>query len=214
MLFIAIMARQNLLLNERGYPVLIDFGFAKYVPDKTFTFCGSPMLMAPEIIRYKGHDKGADHWSWAVTIYKMVTGRYPFFEKGITELDLYKKICKGSFELNGLMSVEFRLLMVAVLYPDPAQRLGSRANGWRDIFAAPWFANDPSLNLSKLRKQTLQAPWVPDVADEFDDSRFQNDPSIPDLIQDENCFKITNEQQKIYRTFGPMVEAVGTRVYS
>ncbi|KAL3905535.1 MAG: hypothetical protein SGILL_009641 [Bacillariaceae sp.] len=205
---------ENVLLNTKGYPVLIDFGFAKYVPDKTFTFCGSPILMAPEIIRYKGHDKGADHWSWAVTIYRMVTGRYPFFERGVTELDLYKKICKGSFELNGLMSMEFRLLMTAVLYPDPSQRLGSRANGWRDIFAAPWFANDPSLNLSKLRKQTLQAPWVPDVKDVLDDSRFHSDPSIEDLIEDNQCFKITTEQQKVYQTFGPMVESVGTHVYS
>jgi serine/threonine protein kinase len=170
--------------------------------------------MAPEIIRHKGHDKGADHWSWAVTIYKMVTGRYPFFEKGINELDLYKKICKGSFELNGLMSVEFRLLMVAVLYPDPSQRLGSRANGWRDIFAAPWFANDPSLDLSKLRKQALQAPWVPEVKDALDDSRFHSDPSIEDLIEDVHCLKITKAQQETFKSFGPVVDSVGMRVYS
>lgn len=172
------------------------------------------MLTAPEIIRFKGHDKGVDHWSWAVTIYHIVTGKFPFYQEGIGELALYKRICKGTFELSGVMSVEFRLLMVALLYPDPSQRLGSRANGWRDIFAAPWFANDPDLDLSKLRKQALQAPWVPEVKGVLDDSRFHIDPSIDDLMDDESCPPITDSQQNIYRSFGPTVESIGTRVYS
>lgn len=169
------------------------------------------MLTAPEIIRYKGHDKGVDHWSWAVMIYRVVTGNFPFYEEGMSELALYKRICKGSFELNGLMSVEFRLLMVAMLYPDPSQRLGSRANGWRDIFAAPWFSG---LNLSKLRKQSLQAPWVPEIRGALDDSRFHIDPSIDDLMEDSSCAPITDSQQNIYRAFGPTVESIGTRAYS
>merc|ERR1711935_1053562 len=89
-------------------------------------------------------------------------GKYPFYKKGIDEIALYKRICKGTFEVTGTMSVEFRMLMIAMLYPDATQRLGSRANGWRDIFDAPWFASfSSSLDLQKLRKQLLPAPRVP-----------------------------------------------------
>jgi protein kinase A len=177
---------------------------AKYVPDKTFTFCGSPMLTAPEIIRCQGYNKGVDHWSWAVTVYRLMTGKYPFYEDGMDELALYKRICKGTFELNGLMSVEFRMLMVAILYPDPTQRLGSRANGWRDIFASPWFTNDPSFDLKRLRKQSFPAPWVPDLKDCLDASRFHQSSDVEDLMSG-NCPEIPEEQQGIFSSFGPML---------
>jgi serine/threonine protein kinase len=187
---------------------------AKYVPAKTFTFCGSPMLMAPEIIRCIGHDKGVDHWSWAVTVYHMVTGKYPFYEQGMDELALYKRICKGAFELTGLMSIEFRLLMVAMLYPDPSQRLGSRASGWRDILASPWFADDPCLDLTKLRSQTPPAPWIPDVKDALDVSQFHNDSSVDDLMNDENCPSIPDDRQSFFCSFGPRIASRFSRCSS
>lgn len=46
---------ENVLLDGDGYAVLIDLGFAKVVQnDKTFTFCGTPMYLAPEIILQHG----------------------------------------------------------------------------------------------------------------------------------------------------------------
>lgn len=53
---------ENVLLDSDGYTVIIDLGFAKIVRDKTYTFCGTPLYLAPEIIMQKGHDKGADLW--------------------------------------------------------------------------------------------------------------------------------------------------------
>jgi len=196
---------QNVLLNERGYPVLIDFGFAKYVPDKTYTFCGSPIFTAPEIIRFQGHGRASDNWAWAVLVYRLVTGRYPFYRKGLDELELYKRICKGSLELDGLMSMEFRMLMVAVLYPNPLQRLGSSRNGWRDIFASPWFANEASFDLRKLRKQAIVAPWVPHLKDPLDASSFHPDASDMEDLMDQTFPQIGEKQQKIFSTFGPQI---------
>ena len=36
---------------------------AKYVTDKTYTLCGTPLYIAPEVILNKGHDAGADRKS-------------------------------------------------------------------------------------------------------------------------------------------------------
>jgi serine/threonine protein kinase len=63
---------ENVLLDSTGYTVIIDLGFAKVIKDKTYTFCGTPLYLAPEIIMQKGHDKGADLW---VSIY------FPYINK-------------------------------------------------------------------------------------------------------------------------------------
>ena len=51
---------ENLLFDRDGYLKLVDFGFAKVVRDRTFTLCGTPEYLAPEIISNKGHGLGAD----------------------------------------------------------------------------------------------------------------------------------------------------------
>jgi serine/threonine protein kinase len=53
----------NVMLDSAGYTVIVDFGFAKLITDnRTYTFCGTPLYLAPEIILQKGHNAGADHW--------------------------------------------------------------------------------------------------------------------------------------------------------
>ena len=53
---------EDVLLDHDGYTVIVDLGFAKIIKDKTYTFCGTPIYLAPEIIMQKGHDKAVDHW--------------------------------------------------------------------------------------------------------------------------------------------------------
>lgn len=136
----------------------------------------------------------------------MVTGKYPFYTKEKDELKLYKRICTGTFELDGLVSMEFRILMASILYPDPSKRLGSHANGWREIFASPWLANEyDALELRSLRRQDLPAPWVPDLQDPLDASRFHPDASRVDDLVDE-CFpSISEKEQTIFNSFGPQI---------
>ena len=196
----------NLLINKRGYPVLIDFGFAKYVPDKTYTFCGSPIFTAPEIIKFQGYDASCDYWAWAVLVYRLVTGKYPFYEKGIDELNLYKRICRGTFELDGLMSMEFRMLMCGLLYPDPSKRLGSGRNGWKSIVKSPWFATDGAIDFQRLRRQEVPAPWVPDLKDPLDASSFHPDESEMEDLLHARFPDISEKQQEIFEGFGPHME--------
>jgi len=41
---------ENLVIDSDGYPILIDFGFAKLVSNKSYTICGTPEYFSPEII--------------------------------------------------------------------------------------------------------------------------------------------------------------------
>uniref|UniRef100_T1J2D2 cGMP-dependent protein kinase n=1 Tax=Strigamia maritima TaxID=126957 RepID=T1J2D2_STRMM len=86
---------ENLILDEKGYVKLVDFGFAKKLPSgrKTWTFCGTPEYVAPEIILNKGHDVAADYWSLGVLIYELLTGSPPF--SGSDPMKTYNIILKG-----------------------------------------------------------------------------------------------------------------------
>jgi len=70
---------ENILIDKNGDIVLIDFGFAKRLKsdDKTFTLCGTPEYMAPEVLeRANGYGIPADYWAFGVLIYEMVIGYY------------------------------------------------------------------------------------------------------------------------------------------
>ena len=77
---------ENLLMDEQGYIKVIDFGFAKKFPyvkngnnlDKTYTLCGTPEYLAPEIVMSKGYDKCVDYWALGCFIYELYLSRTPF----------------------------------------------------------------------------------------------------------------------------------------
>ncbi|GBP41107.1 Protein kinase DC2 [Eumeta japonica] len=54
---------ENLLLARDGHMKITDFGFAKKLTDRTWTLCGTPEYLAPEIIQSKGHNKAVDWWA-------------------------------------------------------------------------------------------------------------------------------------------------------
>ena len=92
----------NILIDSIGYIKLVDFGFAKHLPPKeddeksghTYTLCGTPEYLAPEVVSAKGHGKGADWWAVGVLIYEMLAGYPPFYAND--PFEIYSKILKGT----------------------------------------------------------------------------------------------------------------------
>ncbi|KAJ1158496.1 hypothetical protein NDU88_011184 [Pleurodeles waltl] len=68
---------ENLILYKHGYVKMVDFGFAKELRkgEKTYTFCGTPEYLAPEILRNEGHDFAVDFWMLGILAFEMMVGR-------------------------------------------------------------------------------------------------------------------------------------------
>jgi hypothetical protein len=151
---------ENVMIDEDGYPIIVDFGFAKHVTDKTFTFCGTPNYLAPEIVMNRGHNAGADHWALGVLFYEMVSGENPFYYDGMDQMALFQAIStEPPYPLPETASLELIDLCEKFLNKDPTERLGMLAGGSRDILTHKWFEG---LDLMKLRGKEVTAPWIPE----------------------------------------------------
>jgi serine/threonine protein kinase len=133
---------QNILISKNGDLKLTDFGYAKVVSPNNMvqTFCGSPLYMAPEIIKAKGENDytvKADLWSVGCIFYEMVTGYPPYYVS--TMNDLIKKIDEGNISIPKSLnsSDELKDLLFSLLEPNPDIRIS-----WEDFFNHKWFQKD------------------------------------------------------------------------
>jgi len=97
---------ENILIDKDGFVKLADFGFAKKITGKTFTTCGTPEYLAPEVVLGKGHDKGVDYWGLGVLIYEILAGISPFADEyGDDHVVICKKIVEAKVDFERLFSV-------------------------------------------------------------------------------------------------------------
>ncbi|RMZ80423.1 hypothetical protein DV737_g3024, partial [Chaetothyriales sp. CBS 132003] len=127
----------------RSLPMLkiADFGFARALPPTSLaeTLCGSPLYMAPEILRYEKYDAKADLWSVGTVVYEMVTARPPF--RASNHVELLRRIEKSDDKIKFgddiQVSRPVKELVRALLKLDPRQRIAFDAFFAHDIITGP-----------------------------------------------------------------------------
>jgi protein kinase A len=189
---------ENVMIDAEGYGKIVDLGFAKVVVDKTYTFCGTPEYLAPEIIMSKGHDKGVDYWSFGVLLYELLVGRSPFNISGAKQMEMFKSIVMVKFDCPPLVNDDAKDLIQKLLVRRQADRLGNLLRGPVDIRMHPWFKKS-QCHYKKLLKKELPAPWVPDVKDPLDSSNFDDYSSIEKLV--DHSRSLTTEEQTFFTGF-------------
>jgi len=167
---------ENLLIDLRGYIKLVDFGFAKKIlgiGEKTWTFCGTPEYVAPEVILNRGHDIAVDYWALGILIFEMLTGNPPF--NSSDPMKTYKLAIKGIDAVDWSNQAKVKKtaqnLIRRLCRENPSERIGNLRDGIKDIKNHRWFSG---FHWDALRKGELKAPYIPEVSDPFDLRNFDH----------------------------------------
>ena len=125
---------ENILLDAEGHTVITDFGFAKTMSCVSYTMCGTPEYLAPEILQGRGHSSTVDWWSLGILMYEMLFGQPPFVDTSL--MGLYEKIMACELEWRDhLVSVDDNTkdLIRRLLHTEENLRLGGGCRGVKEI---------------------------------------------------------------------------------
>ena len=158
---------ENVLLDHQGYLNLIDFGLSKVLEpgQRTFTICGTPMYIAPEVLKKTGHGPEADWWTLGVMVYEMIMGYTPFSDGGKqgNPRFLFQNIVNPNYHYHFSPSVEkpARGLCKMLLDHNPPARIGFQLNeGAHHVKQHAFF---DGFDWRGLLQRRMPAPLMPEL---------------------------------------------------
>ena len=173
---------ENVLIDIDGHIKLADFGLSKEIKSKaTYSFCGSPEYMSPEMLKGESHDFRLDIYWLGTFLFEMLTGLPPHYSKWVNEM--YIKIVEEDVKYPNYLSKEVWNLMTKMLKKNPADRIQSI----KEVKKHKWLSDiDYDLYYSK----SVEPKWKPNLID----SNF--DPEYTSMPLDFNFYNETAESRR------------------
>ncbi|KAK0729889.1 kinase-like domain-containing protein [Lasiosphaeris hirsuta] len=178
------MKPENLLLDAEGHIKLVDFGFAKRLGNnddehavETYTLCGTPEYLAPEVIHNKGHTTAVDWWALGILIYEFLTGYPPFWHQN--PIEIYKQIVEKPvvFPHDPPISPAAQDIIRQLCTVDRSRRLGNISGGAARVKAHPFFNG---VDWDATIQQRQRGPIIPPV-------RYPGDAQCFDIYPEEDA---------------------------
>ncbi|TAQ89182.1 hypothetical protein B7494_g2496 [Chlorociboria aeruginascens] len=207
---------ENLLLDAEGHIKLVDFGFAKRLGNsklkssnrivegdgtsidnskgETYTLCGTPEYLAPEVIQSKGHTTAVDWWALGILIYEFLTGYPPFWNSN--PMEIYKQIVSKpvSFPAEPAISLEAKDLIRQFCTVDRSHRLGNISGGAAKVKSHPFFRG---VLWDEVYYRKYRGPIIPPIRypgdaqcfDQYPDEKEGREPYTEELrAKWDDCF--------------------------
>lgn len=162
---------ENLLIDAGGFLKMVDFGFAKVVKDRTYTVCGTPEYLSPELVLGKAHGAGVDYWALGILLFEQVSGYSPFADAAAADqMVICRQILKSEpvFPPH-VKDRDLKDLVGRLLTKDASKRLGCTHGGAGEVKAHPFFRH---VDWAALRAKTVPVPWTPLLRTPLDTSNF------------------------------------------
>jgi serine/threonine protein kinase len=151
---------ENILIDLDGHIRIADFGLSKVYIDQiatTYSFCGSPEYMSPEMLQQKGYSLEIDYYSLGALLYEMVIGTPPLYSTDKKEL--YFRILNYEPFYPDSISPSLKSLLQGLLCKKPSSRIGSK-NGSIEIKQHEWCK---SINWALFLQKKVHPPFKVDL---------------------------------------------------
>lgn len=170
---------ENILIDRTGYIKITDFGFCKLIHGRTWTLCGTPEYLAPEIILSKGYGMSVDWWSLGILLFEMSAGFPPFY--AADPMRIYEKIVAGKYKCPSHFTPELKDLVGRVLQVDTTRRYGVLKDGVLDFKNHKWFKE---LDWDMILNSRMRPPYIPKVKNPGDSSNYESFKPINESLKE------------------------------
>jgi len=134
----------NMLVDDDGFLKMCNFGLSAIVVDSatSFTICGNPEYLAPEVILGQGGSEPLDYWALGCVIFELIAGYTPFSNGGKEKAKkkVQERALSGAYQFPSAARFPqgHKAIVRGLLQAESRDRLGTR-RGFEDVQAHDYF---------------------------------------------------------------------------